>query len=186
MNLLAENINTVHYKEKDFIIVAGSEGDSMYILKEGIVSCINTSGEEVRKLNVGSFFGEYSILFGLKRSLDCVAETAVVCFEISKKILLESLGSQFKQLILFSIFKNALEKNAFFNGLVVNSDYDTLFGMFKLTKYASNEIVFPKDDTKMEKKIIVLIEGNLVQGDNSQIVAERGELFGDSILQSSV
>jgi len=79
------------------IVVAGEQGDSMYILVEGLLevfAIIEGAEFEVGRIAPGQFFGEMSLLTGEPRSATVRAATEVVMFEVRKKDLQPLLGNR--------------------------------------------------------------------------------------------
>ena len=58
-----------------------------------------------------------------------------------------------------------------------------MFNIFKLIYYEKNETVF-LSDTMKNKKICVLISGQLCKYQKDEIVASTGELYGHEIIDS--
>ncbi len=69
------------------VVKAGDEGDSMYIVVEGLLGVyVNGNGAEIQvgRIEPGEFFGEMSLLTGEPRSATVRASTDVVAFEVRK------------------------------------------------------------------------------------------------------
>lgn len=159
------------------IIREGDFGESLFIIKEGLVSC--RKGEvEVRQLHNKDYFGESAILFGTKRSLSIIAFNKTSCFQISHSLMVESLGENYKNIILKSIAKEAFQKSKHMKLLVFDNYFNKIFSLFQLQFYKNGEKVMAKTDT--QKKIVVIVEGNLIStGKEQTIAATRGELYGE-------
>jgi len=156
---LAKLMNLAEFEDQEKIIKEGDVGDRMYIIKEGIVSC-QSKGKEIRKLYSKDFFGHNSILIECRRSLDVLAFGKVRCYEFSKATLREALGDSYREIILFSIFKESFLSNKFFSEIFNESQFERMFDLFELKIYKNKEIIYP-NDSKI-KKILILIEGNIV------------------------
>lgn len=74
------------YSRGETILRHGHEGDSMFIVHEGIVS-VRVDDNEVARLQPGEFFGEMALLTGERRAADIVALADVVAVEITKQAL---------------------------------------------------------------------------------------------------
>jgi len=111
---LARLIKLKEFQDQEKIIKDGDVGDGFYIVKVGCVSC-QAKGKEIRRLYSKDFFGHNSILIECRRSLDVIAVGKVFCYEFSKRALKEALGESYKEIILFSIFKECLLTNQFFS-----------------------------------------------------------------------
>lgn len=88
---LYETGKTNFYKEGATIIKQYDNGNSMYILVEGLLTVFvqnETSSEDDIKVGMiapGEYFGEMSLLTGEKRSATVIAETDSLVFEITKE-----------------------------------------------------------------------------------------------------
>jgi len=85
------------YQSQEAIFTAGDQGNSMFILVEGLLgvrAVLEDSGEErgIAQIAPGHFFGEMSLLTGEPRSATVVAITSAVAFEITH----EDLDALFK------------------------------------------------------------------------------------------
>jgi len=157
---LARLINSVEFPKDTKIIEEGELGDRMYIIKEGTVSC-RIKNNEVRKLYAKDFFGHNSILIECKRSLDVIAYSDVVCYAFSKKNLNEALGENYKDIILFSIFRAAIISSKFFSELFNENIFEKMYELFEIKIYKNEEIIYNKNNNN--KKIVIIIEGNMVE-----------------------
>ncbi len=77
------------FKEGETVIEVGAQGDSMFVLCEGLlevrIAVQETQTElSVGRLQAGMFFGEMSALTGEPRSASVIAVTEALVFEISK------------------------------------------------------------------------------------------------------
>ena len=65
---VAINSERIHFNKDQYIIKQNDEGDSLFIIADGVVSVTvdNDKGEKitVSKLGVGDFFGEMSLMTG--------------------------------------------------------------------------------------------------------------------------
>jgi CRP-like cAMP-binding protein len=133
----------------------------MYIVKEGHISC-QVNNNEVKRLGAGDIFGENSLIFETKRSVDVYSLDHTTLHTISKKNLEEALGMSYRNIILFSFFRRTAKDSKFFMSLFSESQFDDLYKLFDLKKYRPNEIVFPKDHT-VNKKLVFIFQGCLVE-----------------------
>jgi cGMP-dependent protein kinase len=157
---LAESINLVEYFDREKIINEGDSGDNMYIIKEGIVSC-RIKNKEIRRLYTKDFFGQNAIFTEGKRTLDVISFGRSVCYEFTRKAFIDSLGENYREIILNSIFLNIMTNNSFFSEMFIESQLINLYKSFVLKSYKQNQIVFPKE-AQNNKKIIIIIEGNII------------------------
>lgn len=157
---LAKLITLREFQDAEKIIKEGEIGDGFYIIKDGCVSC-QAKGKEIRKLCTKDYFGHNSILIECRRSLDVIAVGNVSCYEISKATLKEALGDSYKEIILFSIFKECVSSNKFFSEIFNETQVEKIFDLFEMKIYKNQDIIYPIN--AKAKKILVLIEGNIVK-----------------------
>lgn len=88
INDLAEKISEKSFAAKQNLMEIGEQGDSMFILSEGILDVMvkrdNESLQKVGEINPGEYFGEMSLLTGEPRSATVTAATDIVALEIKK------------------------------------------------------------------------------------------------------
>lgn len=88
---IASNILIKIFDKENVIIKEGEEGDSMFILIEGLLNVFvkNKDGIDVHvgNLKAGDFFGEMSLFTGEPRSATVKASTKCLVFEINKEII---------------------------------------------------------------------------------------------------
>ena len=96
--------------EGDQIIERGKFGDTLYIIKDGMVSC-RIGIKEVRKLGNNDYFGQNAILIDVKRGLDIFSIQKTLCYELSRNDLKDALGKDYVDVILFCFFKSCVEKS---------------------------------------------------------------------------
>ena len=90
LNEIAENAERLHFEKDDFIIKQNDNGDSLYVINDGVVSVYLDNNEEkvyLAKLGVGDFVGEGSLLTGEPRSANVIAETPCIVIKVSKNII---------------------------------------------------------------------------------------------------
>ncbi|MDR2666566.1 MAG: mechanosensitive ion channel family protein [Holosporales bacterium] len=96
--LFAQNMNRLFYEKDEIIFSQGEDGDTMFIVAEGVVEVkINISVEEERVaksttntiavLSDGDYFGEMALLCGEKRSATVTAKTDAVMYEINRQTI---------------------------------------------------------------------------------------------------
>lgn len=91
INSIASNIKIKLFNRDEIIIKEGDEGDSMFILVEGLLNVFvkNKDGLDIYVGNLipGDFFGEMSLLTGELRSATVKAKSDSLIFEINKEII---------------------------------------------------------------------------------------------------
>jgi small-conductance mechanosensitive channel/CRP-like cAMP-binding protein len=80
------------------LIVQGDEGDSMFVMVEGLVDVYvrQDGGRPIRvgQIGPGQFFGEMSLLTGAPRSATVTAATAIFALEVTKEAMTELIHSR--------------------------------------------------------------------------------------------
>ena len=97
LTLLVSHVEERRYRSGERLIRRGAEGDSMFVLVEGLVyvfADINSDDSEVKVAQIvpGQFFGEMSLLTGEARSATITAASDAVAYEISKNAMAELLS----------------------------------------------------------------------------------------------
>lgn len=91
---LADRMQYIVFKSGEEIIRKGEEGDSMYILVEGVAEVLVPDGNKMVRLNQlspGEFFGEMSLLTGELRSADVIAITDTVVYRLEREDLNQTI-----------------------------------------------------------------------------------------------
>lgn len=188
------------------IINEGEIGESLFIIKSGIVAC-SKNNEVVRNLKSKDYFGETALLFDQKRSLSIYATNPTVCYQISQGMLIESIGEDYRKAILKSITKEALKNSKNLKLFECEYFFSKFYQCGVLKKFCHNEIIIHLNSEP--KYLYVLITGDffinesqnsvifhtldnqnkpiiLDKKNNTQnyiihekIVTTKGELFGD-------
>ena len=152
---------------------------SLYIIKEGSVSC-RVNDKEIRKLIVNDCFGQDSILTNIKSSMDFIALEKTFCYQITKEELIEALGNNFLQSILFYFFKNCIEKSESLKVLFPENLLNDLFNLFTLENYLSKSKILDENSNDIikrnSKRLIFIIDGSVYK--NNKIFANKGEVIG--------
>ena len=180
-------------KKKEFppntkIISQGEKGDTLYIIKEGIVSC-RIGPKEIRKLSNNEYFGQNSMLIDVKRGADIITLQRTKCYELSRQDLKEALTSDYIDIILFCFFKNAVEKNTNLKNIFLDSLLHSIFDCFSIQQYTKNEHLYnPKKklSSKMKstnKKLVLVIEGSFFK--DNDLVADKSKFLGAELFNDS-
>jgi cGMP-dependent protein kinase len=157
---IASMVQEIEFESQEKIISEGELGNKIYIIKDGVVSC-RIRSKEIRKLYSRDCFGQNSLLIDNRRSLDVYSQGKTVLYELSKSALEEALGVNYKDVILHSIFQDCIRKNPYFSDLFMESQLEKFFKIFNFKIYKNNDVVYLKEQ-KLNKKVIIIIEGNLV------------------------
>ena len=191
LNNIVSNMFTCTFESGQVICREGETGYSFYIIKAGNVNCESKSGEIKRILQPKDFFGEYAVLFDMPRSLNVRAKSKVILYKISTALLEESLGSDYRNIILKSILRESL-LNSKHLSLMANIYYINEIYQKTNTILFNNDQQVPMEEysnTNEEDNRILycIISGNFVQkvnNDEKKIIAKRGQLFGEEYLEN--
>ncbi len=164
------------------IINQGESGDTLYIIKEGMVSC-RIGLKEIRRLSNHEYFGQNSILIDVKRSADIITLQKTICYELSKQDLKEALTDDYIDVILFCFFKNSIDKNTNLKNIIIDSHLHGVFNCFSIQTYSKNEKIYdPKNKKSLKtknKKLVLVIEGSLFR--EKTLLADKGKFLGEQL-----
>ena len=163
-----------NFQKGHFIVRKGDLANCLYIVKEGEVDC-SLNGKVVRTLRKGDNFGERSILIDSTRSLDCISKCDCVCYSVSISTLKNMLGDNFRNLLYLNFIKSAFNKSKIFSRFNVHL-LDKVFHLFKPINLKSNDIAY-KENYLKSSKIVIVIDGHLINNITKEIVANRGTIL---------
>jgi small-conductance mechanosensitive channel/CRP-like cAMP-binding protein len=116
---VADGLRDVVYGRGETILRAGDPGDSLFVIRSGMVS-VNIAADGLRKevatLGEGAFFGEMSLMTGEPRRATVVAKGDVECYVIDRalfqRILRENakLADEIGKLLSEREMKNKIER----------------------------------------------------------------------------
>ena len=184
LNALAVGLISCSFEKNQKILYKGDSGQSMYIIKSGKVRCLNGE-KEVRFLGPNDYFGEGAILFNINRTLSILVEESTECYQLSEFFLIETLGKDFKQEIIYSISKNSFNKSQIMKYFTNPEYFQKIIENCVIKSYEDKEVIIPKDEKieNIKKNLYVLLSGNFIEKETGSIIASRGELYGDVILK---
>ena len=70
-----------------------------------------------------------------ERTLDVYTREPTECFEFKEEDLINCIGNDYRDIILFSIFKESLNNNPFFFEMINDDNIEKLYKIFKLITY---------------------------------------------------
>ena len=182
--LLCSSLYKESFDEGKYIVREGEPAQCLYIVKEGEVNCI-LKGKIVRTLRKGDNFGERSVLIDSTRSLDCIAKSNCICYSVSSFTLETMLGKNFRTLLYLNFIKSSFTRSKIFHKFNINL-LDNPFYLFKPNNLTKNEIVYKEGYIK-SSKIVIVIDGNLINSLTKDIVANRGAiLFENELFECSI
>ena len=158
--ILSNNLVKEEFEEGRRIVTKGEFSSCLYIIKSGLVDCIDDNGVIIRTLKEGDNFGERSILSDTKRTLDVVAKTDCVCYSISIATLKSMLGEKYRSFLYLNFMKSAFKKSKLLNHL--NTYFvEEVFQFFEAVNLGYDNVAFPIKHNK-SSNIVIIIDGNLI------------------------
>lgn len=179
--LIAEQIEKEDYQSNTMLIEQGTISRNIYLIGEGSVLCKDKK-KEVKMLTKNDYFGIDSLLFNVVSNLTYLTDAKTSCYQISKKNIIEALGSDYKNVILLSFFKTYFSLNSFFHSIFHETKYNDLYKAFEVKMYTSGEHIWMTG--QKNKKIILIIDGNFIHEYTKEYLASRGDIIGDHCLRS--
>ena len=178
---LCKQLMMTTYKPNSIVINENEIQDRLFIIVKGRIR-VTRKFKKIQMLSMGDSFGQ----IGLFMKLPCyytysVDKDEAVFYELQYSSIKSVLGNLCVKEILYKIFSKSIECSQTINDLIIQRQ-EELFNIFKLTYYEKGETVFLSDTTK-NKKICVMITGELIKGQNN-IVAKQGELYGHDIIDT--
>ena len=158
--ILSNNLVKEEFEEGRRIVTKGEFSSCLYIIKSGLVDCIDDNGVIIRTLKEGDNFGVRSILSDTKRTLDVVAKTDCVCYSISIATLKSMLGEKYRSFLYLNFMKSAFKKSKLLNQL--NTYFvEEVFQFFEAVNLGYDNVAFPIKHNK-SSNIVIIIDGNLI------------------------
>lgn len=109
--------------------------------------------------------------------------SSVICFEVTISSLKQCFGDDYKNLLLFSIFRNSIQSNYFLNELFQEGQMYKLFHLFKLQMFKKGEVVY--DMRSSDNRLLISIEGDLYYK-SGQLASKRGQVFGEDHINKNI
>ena len=184
---LIDRFHLISYPENTKIFSKGDLQSSIFCIKSGSVSC-KLNDEEIKVLGENKYFGIVAFLLKSERTLDVYTREPTEVFEFKEEDLIDCIGNDYKDIILFSIFKESLNNNPFFFEMINEDNIEKLYKIFKLITYTANE----KINSNIEKKnlhlkrVILIIEGNLVNSKTMKIEYKTGDILGEETVKNNI
>jgi cGMP-dependent protein kinase len=173
---LISSLITQKYEAGDFIVKAGEEGELLFIIKEGVVSCV-IEGSEIRRLQRGDYFGEQALLYSCTRTASCLAVDKVKCLSITRADLTRALGSSLQKIIYRNSLRIAFSKSESLCHLST-AQQERIIDRMVITTYPIGGTVI-ESGTKMGRKLWVVVKGELMTGGSTQTFAGLYTAVGD-------
>ena len=181
---VTQKLKLREFKPNEKIISYGTVGETLYIIKNGLVSC-RIGMKEIRKLGNNDYFGQNAILIDMKRACDVIALNTTTCYELSREDLKDALGPKYIDVILFSFFSNCIDSSTYFKDIFTEEKKVLVFKAFKIVRYPYKERIASMNKTN--KRLIMIIDGSIYkekeQESGYDLYARKGDLIGEMFFQ---
>lgn len=112
------------------------------------------------KLREKEYFGLPALLFGELNVRNVKSETYSKCFQITKALMIDILGEDYRDKILQGICKDAISRVKMIKILTLDQYFPKVFSLLKIKRFNKGEVVFSADNY-LNRKIILLVEGEI-------------------------
>ena len=182
-SIMANNLIQENYLKGQFICKEGELGSCMFIIKDGEVECLK--GDKcIRILKKGDNFGQKALLEDGIRSLDVKAKTDCKIYSISTEFFKNQFGENFREQLYYSFIITSFIVSKTFSNINKKIISKTL-KYFSFRSLKNGELVYPKGQ-KINEKLCVVLEGNIVDKKINKVEAKRYEiLFEKKITEGS-
>ena len=175
--------------EKNQIVLSPEtcDNNTIYLIQIGCLKqIIQTSKDtyDIIYFRPREFFGDVNTILNVKENypFTIIAIEETICYTISQDILNETIGHNYRDVLLFDLFQHAIAKNAYFKTLFMQRQIEPLYKKFQLKQYEKGEIVFDIDCDK-NKKAILTLKGSL-QFQEKISKSFHGLIYGDEIINT--
>ena len=180
---LCSSILKMHFVKNEKIFNEGEVSNCFFIIKEGEIDYMKNN-KLIKTLKEKDYFGVRSILLNSNRSKSTIAKTDCVCYSITKKLLKDIFGHKY----ILKLYTNLI-KSIFYNSKIFNrmneKFIEFIFDLFEIINLNKNNVLFGKG-YKKNSNFIVVLEGNLINGNNKQILCERGNILFENEIYNEI
>ena len=173
-SIMANNLMQEIYLKGQYICKEGELGSCMYIIKDGEVECLK-GDKVIRSLKKGENFGQKALLEDGIRSLDVRAKTDCKIYSISTEFFKNQFGENFRIQLYYNFITTSFMESKTFSDLNTKIISKT-FKYFTFRSLKNNELVYPKGQ-KINEKLCVVLEGNIVDKKINKVEAQRYEIL---------
>ena len=143
------------------IVKEGEDGDLFYIIKEGVVTCVENKVEK-RQLGKGDCFGEQALLYSKPRSATVIALTDVKVISIGRGDLMQALGTSLEHALYKNSLLIAIDRSPVLRCLS-SPQVEALVKVFLLKSFRAGEVLIGRGTLK-NLGIFVLLKGTIRTG----------------------
>jgi cGMP-dependent protein kinase len=175
------------YKKDVVIIKKGDKNNkSLYLIKKGLVRCC-LNNKDIRVLGEKKIVGMLALILDQERTLDVIiGEDDTLLFEITRENIVDCIGDNYVDIILFSIYKSVVEHNLHLHDIIHEENINELYDFFKIVRYKNKENINNdlKNKNLSKQRIIIIIEGNFVDEKTMEIKYKSGDLIGEETIKN--
>ena len=182
---MANHLIKNKYKSRETICGEGEIMSCLYLIKEGEVN-YSKNNRLSKTYKRRDYFGEEALFEGHRNAYDIIAKTDCTIFSISINFFhnIFGKGKDFKDQLYFSSLKIAFFKSTNFNSvspLLLNK----IFNSFIFRIFKKNNVIYRKG-TDVSKKMIIILEGSIVEKGTNKIQGEKNDiLFEQKLFKES-
>ena len=128
-----------------------------------------------------------ALILEQERTLDVIiGEDDTALFEITRENIIDCIGENYVDIILFSIYKSVVEHNLLLHDIIHEENINELYDFFKIVRYKNKENINNdlKNKNLSKKRIIIIIEGNFVDEKTMEIKYKSGDLIGEETIKN--
>ncbi|EAR84179.1 CGMP-dependent kinase 5-1 (macronuclear) [Tetrahymena thermophila SB210] len=175
---IASALISVRFKPGDNIVSEGDRADSFYLIKEGKVS-VWKNGVLIRNLYQSDSFGEQALYIKSTRAATVKADEEVKLLSLGRDDLTRILGGKIQKIVYANKQRWAYNNNQLLLKLT-NIQVEKILMNTKISNYKNGTVLYEKGDYC--DTLIAVLDGNIKGEDSGQILADKGQIFGDYYL----
>ena len=179
-SIMANNLIQEIYLKGQYICKEGEYGSCMYIIKDGEVECLK-GDKVIRTLKKGDNFGQKALLEGGIRSLDVKAKTDCKIYSISTEFFKNQFGDNFREQLYYNFITSSFMISKTFSE-ISSKIFSKTYKYFKFRSLKNNDVVYQKGQ-KINEKLCVVLEGNIVDKKINKVEAKRYEILFEKQLK---
>lgn len=187
---LASQMQVLDLPESALVFSAGDPGDALYVIARGTVRIERAAADGpvlLARLRAGSFFGEMSLLSGIPRSADAIAETPLLLLRADKAAL-EALSEREPQIaaVLAEHARRRLLQNVMLTSplfrVLAPADREALMARFSFRRYDPGQVLI--EEAHAGEELLVLLSGQVEVARTSERLTTLGpgEVIGEIAL----
>ena len=165
MESLINTVKVSMYACSQVVVNEGEFGDLLFIIKQGTVVC-SISGENLRTLEKGEYFGEKALLENNnRRTATITAAENVKCLTIGRDDLTHLLGTSLQLIVHKNSQRIALDKNELLK-VFTKTQYERLINRTEVKEIPQSVRVI-EASTKKSEALVMILKGSLQSSDGS-------------------